>query len=98
MRLHPITRLILLILALRVGADLLMVWADTTVVVKMQDDPYGLSAHLIATHYSKSLGRVVESLTYVIGAVWVEGLARIWAALKDGRLDFIVGAPRGEEP
>ena len=98
MRLHPITRLILFALVLRLCANAALVGASIDFLNTTRFDYHGV----VADFFLKSMGRhfedIAQSLAHILTAVSVEGGARIWAALKDGRLDFIVGHPVKGQP
>lgn len=83
-RLHPITWLILLAIALRLAADAINL-ADLLRVYAAHGGDRGLG-WFWPRDFARQEREIAQTLVYFVDAAMVEGLSRVWRALRDQRL------------
>jgi hypothetical protein len=90
MRLHPITRLLLVAVILRLFGAGYVLLGGLSAVEMMIANLRDLPESYIVRPSAREFAHIAEALLGVADALWVEGLFRVWRALKDGRLDFLL--------
>jgi hypothetical protein len=92
-RLHPMTRFLLAAVVARIFCDGALLIYAIGVLTSSLDQPYDPPPSFVVGPLGRQFVDIGWSLLGIVGAVWVEGLARVWLALKAGRLDFLLTSP-----
>lgn len=93
MRLHPITKLLLVCCILRLGVEGADILVGAQSLANLPPPPpwAPVSPEVLLAPLGQGFAEIARSLLMGLAAVWVEGLIRIWEALRAGRLDALLG-------
>ncbi len=85
LRLHPVTQLIILAIALRLTADVIL-FANSFKAYAQFGPESGDTGWYWSRLFASNEREIAQTIVYVVDGVMIEGLSRTWRALRERRL------------